>query len=99
MGVVSETDIVFSLLHQEPQLAEKFKEIMMPSRRREEKRIGETAAEVMTAPAVTALANTPLRELTEIVTERRIKRVIIVDTENHLQGIVTQIDIVKSQYQ
>lgn len=98
VGVVSETDIVFSLLNQEPQLAERLKEIIMPGRRREEKRIGDTAAEVMTAPAITALANTPLMELTEIVTEKGIKRVIIVDSENRLQGIVTQIDIVKSQY-
>jgi len=87
-----------STLHQEPQLADKLKEIILPGRRREEKRVGDTAAEVMTSPAITALPNTPLVELTEIVTERRIKRVIIVDGENRLVGIVTQIDIVKSQY-
>lgn len=98
VGVVSETDIVFSLLHQEPHLADRLKEIVLPGSQREEKRIGDTAAEVMTAPAITALANTPLMELTEIVTERRIKRVIIVDSENSLMGIVTQIDIVKAQY-
>jgi molybdopterin-containing oxidoreductase family membrane subunit len=98
IGVVSETDIVFSLLHQEPQIAEKLKEIILPGRRRREKRTGDTAAEVMSSPAVTALANTPLMELTEIVTERRIKRVVIVDSEERLVGIVTQIDIVKSQY-
>jgi len=98
VGVVSETDIVFSLLHQEPQIAEKLKEIILPARRRREKKTGDTAAEVMTSPAITAFANTPLMELTEIVTERRIKRVIIVDSEERLAGIVTQIDIVKSQY-
>jgi molybdopterin-containing oxidoreductase family membrane subunit len=98
VGVVSETDIVFSLLHQEPQLAEKIREIIMPGRRRKEKKTGDTAAEVMTSPAITTLSSTPLMELTEIVTERRIKRVIIVDNEGHLVGIVTQIDIVKSQY-
>ena len=70
----------------------------MPARRRREKRSGDTAAEVMTSPAITAFANTPLMELTEIVTERRIKRVVIVDSEERLAGIVTQIDIVKSQY-
>ena len=98
VGVVSETDIVFSLLHQEPHLGEKLKEIIMPPKRREEKRIGDTAAEVMSSPAITALANTPIMELTNIVIERGIKRVIIVDRENRLQGIVTQIDIVKAQY-
>lgn len=98
IGVVSETDIVFSLLHQEPQLAERLKEIIMPGRHSGEKRVGDTAAEVMTSPAITALPNTPLSELTEIVTKRRIKRVIIVDGENRLVGIVTQIDIVKAQY-
>ena len=98
IGVVSETDIVFSLLHQEPQIAEKLKEIILPRRRRREKRTGDIAAEVMTSPAITALANTPLMELTEIVTERRIKRVIIVDSDDRLMGIVTQIDIVRSHY-
>ncbi len=98
VGVVSETDIVFSLLHREAQIAEQLKEIILPGRRRKEKRTGDTAAEVMTSPAITSLANTPLMELTEIVAERRIKRVIIVDSEDHLLGIVTQIDIVKSQF-
>ncbi len=99
IGVVSETDIVFSLLHQEPQIAEKLKEIILPGRRRREKRSGDTASEVMTSPPITALANTPLTELIEIVTERRIKRIIIVDSENRLAGIVTQIDIVKSHHE
>jgi Ni/Fe-hydrogenase subunit HybB-like protein/CBS domain-containing protein len=98
VGVVSETDIVFSLLHKEEQLTDTLKEIMMPSSSKREKRIGDVAAEVMSSPAITALGNTPLMELTQIVAERGIKRVIIVDIENRLQGIVTQIDIVKAQY-
>ena len=98
VGVVSETDIVFSLLHQEEDLAEQLKDIVLPGRQREGKRVGDTAEEVMTSPAITAHANTPIMELTAIVTERGIKRVIIVDSDNRLLGIVTQIDIVKAQY-
>jgi molybdopterin-containing oxidoreductase family membrane subunit len=97
IGVVSETDIVFSLLHQEPQLAEKLKDILIPGSKGSGEKTGDVAAEVMTSPAITAFANTPLMELTELIAERRIKRVIIVDSEKHPIGVVSQIDIVKSQ--
>ncbi|MCK5308216.1 MAG: CBS domain-containing protein, partial [Zetaproteobacteria bacterium] len=97
IGVVSETDIVFSLLHQEPQLAEKLGDILIPGNKGAGEKSGDVAAEVMTSPAITALVNTPLMELTELIAERRIKRVIIVDSEEHPIGVVSQIDIIKSQ--
>jgi molybdopterin-containing oxidoreductase family membrane subunit len=97
IGVVSETDIVFSMLRQKPQLAEKLKDILIPGNKESGEKSGDVAAEVMTSPAITALASTPLMELTELIAERRIKRVIIVDSEEHPIGVVSQIDIVKSQ--
>jgi CBS domain-containing protein len=67
IGVVSETDIVFSLLHQEPQLAEKLGDILIPKNKGAGEKSGDVAAEVMTSPAITALVNTPLMELTELI--------------------------------
>ncbi|GAB4340716.1 MAG: hypothetical protein Kow0089_14570 [Desulfobulbaceae bacterium] len=97
VGVVSETDIVYNLLEQEPHIAERLKEILLPGSGVRAKKTGDTAAEVMTSPAVTATENTPLRELTEIIAERRIKRVVIVDGDQRLRGIVSQIDIVRNR--
>ena len=97
IGVISETDIVFSLIHQEPQLAEILTSILLPRSQDREEKTGNTAEEVMTSPPIIAEENTPLTELTQIIAEKRISRVIIVDPERHPVGVVAQIDIVKSQ--
>ncbi len=97
VGVISETDIVFSLIHQEPLLAETLTSILLPRSQGREEKTGSTAEEVMTSPPITADENTPLTELTQIIAEKRISRVIIVDSAMHPVGVVAQIDIVKSQ--
>ncbi len=97
VGVVSETDIVFGLIYQEPHLVETLKSIVMPRSREREEKAGNVAGEVMTSPPITAYEDTPLTELTQIIAEERISRVIIIDKEMHPVGIVSQIDIVKSQ--
>ncbi len=68
--------------------------LMPPSREREEK-TGSVAAEIMTSPPITAHGNTPLTELSQVMAEEKISRVVIVDKEMHPLGIVSQIDIVK----
>lgn len=95
VGVISETDIVFGMIHQEPQLAETLKSILMPRRGGREDRAGSIAEEIMTSPPITALENTPVAVLTQIIAEERISRVVIVDKEMHPLGVVSQIDIVK----
>ncbi len=97
VGVVSETDMVFSLMHQDLELYEKFKSVMVPRERQRGGKLGKTAAEIMSSPAITARENTPLMELTEIITSRKISRIVIVDSQEHPVGVVSQIDIVKSQ--
>ena len=97
IGVVSETDIVYSLMHQEPHLIDTFKSIMLPRDRDRENKTGETAAEVMSAPAITAHETASLEELTRIIAAKRISRIIIVDHDQHPRGVVSQIDIVRAQ--
>jgi predicted transcriptional regulator len=41
------------------------------------------------------LEKTPVKELVQTVTDRKIKRIIIVDNEGHAKGIVSRIDIVR----
>lgn len=96
LGVVSESDIIFKEIHHEPHLLERLGSIILPEPVEGIKRTGGTAAEIMTSPAVVAYAETPLKEIIQIITERKIKRIIIVDREGHPVGIVSRIDIVKA---
>jgi CBS domain-containing protein len=50
----------------------------------------------MTSPAITAREETPLRDIIQIITERKIKRIIIVDDKGRPAGIVSRIDIVRA---
>jgi molybdopterin-containing oxidoreductase family membrane subunit len=93
IGVVSESDIIFREIRHEPHLVERLGNIILPEPK---EKAGNTAYDIMTSPPVTAGENTPLRELTQLITERKIKRIIIVDSEGRPAGIVSRIDIVKA---
>ncbi|MDI6801224.1 MAG: polysulfide reductase NrfD [Thermodesulfovibrionales bacterium] len=56
-----------------------------------------TAKDIMTAPPVTAYADTSLAELRQIMADKHIKRIIITDKEGHAAGIVSRIDVVRAQ--
>lgn len=95
LGVVSESDIIYKEIHRDPELLERIGGIVLPAYRQTVKK-GETAGEVMSSPPVIAYVDTPLEELVALITEKRIKRVIIVDKEGRLSGIVSRIDIVRT---
>lgn len=95
LGVVSESDIIYKEIHRDPELLERIGGIVLPAYRQTIKK-GETAGEVMSSPPVIAYVDTPLEELVALITEKRIKRVIIVDKEGRLSGIVSRIDIVRT---
>jgi molybdopterin-containing oxidoreductase family membrane subunit len=94
MGVVSESDIILKEINHAPHLVERLGNIILPSSRQGGK-TGGTASEIMTSPAVTALEKTSVKDLIQIVTDRKIKRIIIVDKEGRAKGIVSRIDIVR----
>lgn len=56
----------------------------------------QTAADIMSAPAITVRDTTTLFELMELFSSRKINRAPVVDAENRLQGIVSRGDIVRS---
>lgn len=95
LGVVSESDIIFGEIHKEPHLLERLGGIILPEERREGK-AGEKVSDIMTSPAITAFEDTPLSELIQTITERKIKRIIVVDRDGRLRGIVSRIDIVRA---
>jgi CBS domain-containing protein len=94
IGVVSESDIILKEIYNVPHLVERLGEIIMPPSH-QGKKTGGTASDIMTSPAITALEETPLRELVQIISDKKIKRVIIVDKEGHPKGIVSRMDLVR----
>ena len=57
-------------------------------------KIGQTVGDIMSADVVTVAKDTPLAQIAALLTERRIKRVPVVD-EGALVGIVSRADIVR----
>lgn len=95
LGVVSESDIIFHEIHPQPQLVAKLKQLILPGTD-ESQGPGGTAADIMSAPAITARDDAPLRELSQELLEKKIKRLIIVDAGQRPVGVVSRIDIVKT---
>jgi Ni/Fe-hydrogenase subunit HybB-like protein/predicted transcriptional regulator len=96
LGVVSESDIILYEINQQPHLVAKLKKVIMPGSRATRGRPGGTASDIMSSPAITARDDTPLRELSQELLEKKIKRIIIVDPDQRLAGVVSRIDIVKA---
>lgn len=96
IGLLSESDIIFREIHHEPHLVEKLGDMILPRTIRASDRTGSTAGEIMTSPAITAREDAPIKDLIRPITEKKIKRIIIVDMENRPVGIVSRIDIVKA---
>ena len=54
------------------------------------------AADAMTAPAVTIRRSRPVHEAAEVMLDRRVNRLPVVDEHNRLVGIVTRADLVRA---
>lgn len=52
---------------------------------------------LMSKPAVTVAADASLKAITDALVKKKIKRVAVVDKENHLLGVVSRIDILKTK--
>ena len=52
------------------------------------------AGEIMTSPAVTVSVDTPLVEISRLLSENRINRLPVVDSEGRLRGILARSDVV-----
>ena len=95
IGVVSEADI---LAMAGMEKGHTFKDILrhllgepLPKRKH-----GNRVGEVMSSPAITTSAEADIREVAEILENRRIKRLPVVDRENRLLGIISRGDIVRA---
>ena len=84
-GVVSESDL--ALKEMERDGAERGEELL--------KAVGTSAAEVMTAPAVTVRPDVPVAVAARLMHDRRVKHLPVVDWSGALVGIVARADLLK----
>lgn len=56
------------------------------------------AADIMTSPAVTVKPETPILEVADILTKKKVNRAPVVDEEGRLIGIVSRADVLKSSF-
>jgi len=94
VGVVSDADL---LLKEDRSDLELRSGLIEPRRRKAEraKSRGETAADLMTSPAVTVSPTAPLAEAARIMHDRQVKRLVVVDEAGNLAGIVTRGDVLR----
>jgi len=97
VGVISEKDFIFQMGAQDKRTfmgvvahCLKSKGCVAITMRKQK------AEDIMTSPAITASENTPIFEIANIFTEKKINRTPVVDQKNKLAGIVTRTDIVRS---
>jgi len=95
VGVVSESDVILYEIHPQPQLVARLKQVILPGPGKTQGQ-GGMVADIMSSPAITAGEDAPLRELSQDLLEKKIKRIIIIDEDRHPVGVVSRIDIVRT---
>jgi CBS domain-containing protein len=61
-----------------------------------ERKIGDIVADIMASPAVTIKPQANIAEAAQIMDERKIRRLPVVDDRNRLAGIISRADILKA---
>jgi CBS domain-containing protein len=102
IGVISETDLMWRESDVTPppyiMLLDSVIYLENPARYERElhKALGQTAGEVMSAEPVTITPDRPLREAAHMMHERSIHRLLVVDQQGLLLGVLTRGDIVRA---
>jgi CBS-domain-containing membrane protein len=104
IGVVSEADLLLKEEFKEQYYQEGYQPPLRVRLRHRlgreggharDKALGETAAEIMTAPAVTIRPQAAMVQATRLMDEHGVKRLPVVDEEGRLLGIVSRHDLLK----
>ncbi|GAA2372049.1 CBS domain-containing protein [Dactylosporangium salmoneum] len=94
LGVVSEADLLYKVEFNGADVHAGLFE-RRRSRRAKQKAVGETAAELMTSPAVTVAAAVPLTVAAQLMERHDAKRLPVVDDAGKLVGIVARRDLLR----
>lgn len=101
VGVISESDLMWQETGATPPpyivLLDAVIYLESPARYEQElhKALGQTVADVMTKDAVTIAPDKPIKEAAQLMHNRRVRRLPVVDENNQLVGILTRSDIVR----
>jgi CBS domain-containing protein len=101
VGVISETDLMWQETGATPppyiMVLDSVIYLENPARYEQElhKALGQTVAEVMTKEAITTQPNQPLREAAQLMHERNVRRLLVIDPAGQVVGILTRGDIVR----
>jgi CBS domain-containing protein len=102
IGAISESDLMWQETGADPPPYIMFLDSVIylknPARYEKElhKALGQTVGEVMSDRPITIAPNRPLREAAQVMHEKKIRRLIVVDEQQQAIGIITQGDIVRS---
>lgn len=61
-----------------------------------ERKMGDIVGDVMTSPALTTSPETNIAHVVQIMDEKKIRRLLVVDEKNILVGIISRADILKA---
>jgi CBS domain-containing protein len=101
VGVISETDLMWQETGATPppyiMVLDSVIYLENPARYEQElhKALGQTVGEVMTSEAITTKPDQPLREAAQLMHDRDVRRLPVIDATGKVVGILTRGDIVR----
>jgi sulfide:quinone oxidoreductase len=95
IGIITQADIL-SVVGMRKEHT--FKDLLkhMLGERLPERKIGDIVADIMASPAVTLTPRSNIAEAAQIMDEKKIRRLPVVDDGNKLVGIISRADILKA---
>ena len=95
MGIVTQADILSMVGVSRDHT---FKDLLKHAlgERLPERRVGDIVADVMTSQVLTTKPKATIAEVVQIMDEKKIRRLPVVDDENRLIGIISRADILKA---
>ena len=94
IGIVSEADLLLKERRHELESGEDF--LHLRKRRNERaKAEGTVASQVMTSPAITVAADTPLSQAAQMMQKKNVRRLVVVDPRGRIAGIVSRSNLLQ----
>jgi CBS domain-containing protein len=97
VGIISDGDLLErGGVPQRLALAEHLDEAMLSAQLAELRQGGKTAADVMSREVITVREDTSLAHVAQLMTDRKLKRLPVVDAAGQLTGILSRVDILRT---
>ncbi|KAF0144751.1 MAG: cbs domain containing membrane protein [Nitrospirae bacterium] len=95
IGIITQADILSMLGMRK---GHTFKDLLkhMMGEQLPERKLGDIVGDIMTSPAATIKPNANIAEAAQVMDEKKIRRLAVVDDRNRLIGIISRADILKA---